>query len=169
MDDGTVISGVGEGVAMFRFPASSDGPGPVGDYVNPLVTPHNWTTYEDGGGSHSGGAMDIPDALGTPLHAATTGKIIYAGWEDGGGGNVVIIQPTGKPEGIVYAHMQNISVSVGQSVTVNQVVGTLGSTGASSGPHLHLEVRRNGTQWGPWFPAYQYFKERGVDLGKQVG
>lgn len=144
-------------------------PEPSGEWFHPLGEPWPWTTYEDGGGSHSAGALDFPCGADTPpLYAAYAGEVIYAGWEDGGGGNVVVIRgPDG--EGITYAHLSSIDVSVGQVVSLGQKVGNVGSTGNSTGNHLHLEVRRNGTVWGSWYRAYDYFNARGIDLGPQVG
>lgn len=179
MSDGSKVKAVPTPSGAFWVPEhKGSGPGPdpdpePGDWVHPAGGPMPWSTYDDplpggGWGSHHYGAIDMPMSTGTPLKAATAGKIIYAGWEAGGGGNVVIIQPTGKPEGITYAHMDTISVSVGATVTAGQVVGTSGATGNVTGPHLHLEVRQNGTQWGPWFPAYQYFAGHGIDLGPQI-
>ena len=145
------------------------GPGPSGDYTWPLGAPWGWTTYEDGAGSHSAGALDFGTGGDTPpLFAAYAGEIIYAGFEPGGGGDVVVIKgPDG--EGITYAHMSSIDVSVGQVMTLGQKVGNVGATGTATGNHLHLEVRVNGTVWGSWYRAYDYFLEKGIDLGPQVG
>lgn len=151
-----------------------DPPDPPGDWMHPLGSPHNWTTYEDGGRSHSGGAVDFPLGYGTEatLYAPVSGPVIYAGWESGGGGNVIIIEaPDGA--GVCMAHLNQIDVSVSQNVTVGDVIGLTGWTGTviPSGPggaHLHLEVRQFGTQWGPWFPAYTYFQSKGVNLGTQI-
>lgn len=144
------------------------GGGPVdpgeGGWHHPLGYSAPWTTYEDGGGSHSAGALDFPCGNETPpLYAACTGPVLYAGWEDGGGGNVVIV---GDPEGagITYAHLSRVDVSVGDTVTVGDVVGLVGTTGNSSGNHLHLEVRINGTVWGSWYRALEYFADRGIVL-----
>lgn len=138
-------------------------PEPSG-WIHPLQEQLPWTTYPDNGGSHDGGAVDIPTYTGHPLYACTTGTILYAGLEAGGGGNVVVIQPTGTGVGIVYAHMNSIDVATGQAVNVQDVVGTVGMTGTASGPHLHLEVRQNGIQWGPWFRAVDYFADQGVAI-----
>lgn len=169
MSDGSIIVGVAEGVAMYRFPTVGPGPGPSGDWVHPLGAPHNWTTYPDGGNSHDGGAVDIPAAGGTPLFAPTNGTVVWAGWEDGGGGNVVIVQPAGKPEGVVYAHLSKVSTSVGATVAAGEVVGEVGTTGSSTGNHLHLEVRQQANGFGSWYRAFDYFLERGVFLGDRVG
>lgn len=123
-----------------------------------------YTTYIDGGKSHSNGAIDIPFPAGTPLYSPCDGVVTYAGWENGGGGNVVIVRPDNESVGICYAHMATINVSVGQRVSLNSVVGSVGATGNATGPHLHEEVRVNGNNWGRWFPVVTYFAARGVNF-----
>lgn len=156
----------GSGTWIFKGEAGPPDPPdpPEGDWVHPLGKSWPYTTYEDGGGSHSAGALDFPCGTDTPpLFAAHAGPILYAGWEDGGGGNVVVIGgPDG--EGITYAHLSRIDVTVGQQVTAGQTVGLVGTTGNSSGNHLHLEVRKNGVVWGSWHRALEYFASKGVTL-----
>lgn len=130
-------------------------------------SPLGWTTYSDGGGSHSAGAIDVPASYKT-LKSPCYGTIIYAAWENGGGGNVVIVRPDGETNGIVFAHLSEIRVKVGDRVSPGSTLGVTGSTGASSGPHVHVEIRTNGIQWGPWVPAVNYFKRRGVDVGPRL-
>jgi murein DD-endopeptidase MepM/ murein hydrolase activator NlpD len=86
--------------------------------------------------------LDFRAAYGTPILAATDGRIARAGW-GGGYGNVVEIRHGG---GLAtrYGHMSRISVQPGQSVRQGQVIGYVGSTGLSTGPHLHYEMYRNG-------------------------
>lgn len=152
------------------FYATKPEPPPPIVWYHPMGGPRPWTTYNDGGGSHSNGALDFgTQGQALPLYAAHDGQVIRAGWESGGGGNVVIIRPTGGTgEGIVYAHMSQIDVSLNQMVSGGQKVGNVGNTGTATGYHLHLEVRRNGVQWGPWWPAFNYFQTRGVYLGPQA-
>lgn len=94
---------------------------------------------------HTG--VDFSAKYGTPIHAAAGGYVYYSGWW-GGYGNVVILDHGG---GIatVYAHCSGFAVSKGQSVQPGQVIAYVGSTGLSTGPHLHFEVRRNGTPVNP--------------------
>lgn len=85
------------------------------------------------------GGVDLAGPVGTPIYAASNGKVTYARWNDGGYGNLVIIM---SPENIetLYAHLETINCSEGQQVTVGQQIGEMGSTGFSTGPHLHFEV-----------------------------
>jgi murein DD-endopeptidase MepM/ murein hydrolase activator NlpD len=93
----------------------------------------------DGAESHLG--QDIANATGTPISASATGYVSFAGVM-GGYGNVVILTHSinGQSYATVYAHMSAISVSAGQAVSQGQTVGLLGSTGRSTGPHLHFEI-----------------------------
>ena len=96
------------------------------------------------------GGIDIGAPSGTPIHAAASGKVICAAWRDGGSGNTVIIDHGG---GIttLYFHIKNggILVKEGQTVKAGDVIAKVGSTGLSTGPHLHFEVRKNGVRQDP--------------------
>lgn len=94
---------------------------------------------------HSG--IDIAADHGEPVAAADSGVVIYADW-NGGYGNTVIIEH-GNGLQTLYAHNSSLAVSNGQSVRKGQIVSYAGSTGYSTGPHLHFEVRRNGTPSDP--------------------
>ncbi|MDG2111948.1 MAG: M23 family metallopeptidase, partial [Actinomycetota bacterium] len=97
------------------------------------------------GRNHNG--IDLAAGTGTPVKAAAGGLVTYAE-PMGSFGNLVIIDHGG---GVVtlYAHLDKILVSAGAEVEVNQKVATVGSTGRSTGPHLHFEVRRTGTAINP--------------------
>jgi murein DD-endopeptidase MepM/ murein hydrolase activator NlpD len=97
------------------------------------------------GRMHEG--IDIGCAFGTPNRAAAAGTVIHAGWL-GGYGNLVVVDH-GNGLSTAYAHASSILVSVGQSVSQGQTVSLVGSTGNSSGPHLHFEVRVNGVAVDP--------------------
>lgn len=86
---------------------------------------------------HSG--LDIAASSGTPILAANGGPILYAGWNSWGYGNTVVIGH--GPFSTLYGHMSSLAVSCGNSVSAGQVIGYVGSTGNSSGPHLHFEIR----------------------------
>lgn len=86
---------------------------------------------------------DFPAPIGTPILATANGIVIKAGW-GGDYGNMVEVR---HPNGFItrYAHAQELSVKVGQSVKKSQAIGRTGSTGRSTGPHLHYEIVRDGT------------------------
>jgi murein DD-endopeptidase MepM/ murein hydrolase activator NlpD len=97
------------------------------------------------GRMHTG--IDIAVGYGTPIHAAAAGRVIYAGWMDGYGNLVFIDHGGGISTG--YAHQSSIAVSNGQTVSQGQVIGYVGCTGHCFGPHLHFEVRVNGSPVDP--------------------
>ena len=94
---------------------------------------------------HTG--VDFGIASGTPVKAATDGRVVSAGWK-GAYGRCVIIDHGGGIS-TVYGHLSSISVKAGQTVSKAQMVGRVGSTGLSTGPHLHFEVRENGKPVNP--------------------
>ncbi|MGI9604244.1 MAG: M23 family metallopeptidase, partial [Acidimicrobiales bacterium] len=97
------------------------------------------------GRMHQG--IDIAAPSGTPVYAAAGGTVIQAGF-NGGYGNAVVIDHGGGLS-TVYAHHSSLTVSAGQSVGAGTQVGLMGSTGNSTGPHVHFEVRINGTPYDP--------------------
>lgn len=99
------------------------------------------------GASTYHGGLDIGAGMGASIVAAGAGDVIYAG-ANGGYGNCVMIDH-GNGVVTVYAHMSSIGVSYGQYVTAGQYVGAVGSTGVSTGPHCHFEIRINGAQTDP--------------------
>ena len=94
---------------------------------------------------HAG--VDMAAAMGTPIRAAASGRVAIAG-PTGGYGNYTCIQHAGSMS-TCYAHQSRIGVSVGQSVSQGQVIGAVGSTGNSTGPHAHFEVRIGGNPVDP--------------------
>jgi murein DD-endopeptidase MepM/ murein hydrolase activator NlpD len=88
-------------------------------------------------GGHTG--VDLAANPGSPIYASGGGTVVYAGWQNGGYGNVVVIAH--GPVFTLYGHMTATNVNCGQQVSAGSVIGTVGSTGNSSGPHLHFEVR----------------------------
>jgi len=94
---------------------------------------------------HNG--LDMDGSTGDPIRASAGGTVILVGVK-GGYGNTVMIDHGG---GMVtlYAHQSKLGVSVGQKVTAGQTIGYVGSTGVSTGPHLHFEVRIDGAPVDP--------------------
>ena len=109
------------------------------------------------GASTYHGGLDIGAGMGASIVAAGAGDVIYAG-DNGGYGKCVMIDH-GNGVVTVYAHMSSIGVSYGQYVTAGQYIGAVGSTGISSGPHCHFEIRINGVQTDPaaYFSGLTYW------------
>ncbi|MFA5839652.1 MAG: peptidoglycan DD-metalloendopeptidase family protein [Candidatus Margulisiibacteriota bacterium] len=99
------------------------------------------------GGRNMHTGIDIATSYGTPIKAADAGEVIFAGWWDGYGKAVVIDH--GKGFSTVYGHMSKIYATVGLAVEKGQTIGLEGSTGYSTGPHLHFEIRKNGKPVNP--------------------
>lgn len=97
------------------------------------------------GKNHTG--IDIASQMGTPIYACSKGKVKYTGWS-GGYGNLVIIDHGNGIE-TYYAHCNKIYVSEGSEVTKDTLIAEMGSTGNSTGPHLHLEIRKDGVAQNP--------------------
>jgi len=91
--------------------------------------------------------LDIATSIGTPIKAADGGKVVYAGWKGSYGYMVEIDHENGYVTR--YAHCSSIEVKVGQRVYKGQVIARVGSTGRSTGPHLHFEVLKNGKNVNP--------------------
>jgi murein DD-endopeptidase MepM/ murein hydrolase activator NlpD len=94
---------------------------------------------------HTG--LDIATTYGTPVYAADAGEVIFAGWWDGYGKAIVIDH--GRGLATVYGHLSRIYPAIGATVAKGQTIGLEGSTGYSTGPHLHFEVRKNGKPVNP--------------------
>jgi murein DD-endopeptidase MepM/ murein hydrolase activator NlpD len=107
----------------------------------PVTSPFGWRW----GRMHEG--IDIGASYGSAIHAAASGTVIYCGWESGYG-NLVVIDHGGNLA-TAYGHQSAIAVTCGQQVSQGQVIGYVGSTGHSTGPHLHFEVRINGAPVDP--------------------
>jgi len=112
-------------------------PGGIGD---PFGAPR------ENGRKHSG--VDFPVSYGTPIDAAGVGTVVFAGFNTGGYGNLVVVQHR-LGFSTWYAHMSRIATHAGASVQGGTVIGYVGSTGHSTGPHLHFEVRINNVPVNP--------------------
>lgn len=108
----------------------------------PSLTPLQsaYTFFRGFTGSHTG--VDLSAPAGSAIYAAGGGTVAFAGVAEGGYGNAVVIDHGASFT--LYAHMANINVVCGQAVTRGQIIGGVGSTGISTGPHLHFELRNSG-------------------------
>jgi len=93
-------------------------------------------------------AIDIGTATGTPIYAADSGYVLEAGWSNVGYGLHVVIDH-GNGYRTLYGHMSVVIAQAGQSVQKGQLIGRVGSTGNSTGPHLHFEIYLNGALQNP--------------------
>jgi murein DD-endopeptidase MepM/ murein hydrolase activator NlpD len=115
--------------------------GYVWPVLGPVTSPFGWRW----GRMHEG--IDIAAAEGTPIRAAAAGTVIYAGWL-GGYGNLTVIDHGGGVA-TAYGHQSSLAAGSGAYVAQGQVIGYVGSTGHSTGAHLHFEVRVNGVPQDP--------------------
>ncbi|WP_431772328.1 transglycosylase family protein [Streptomyces cucumeris] len=126
------------------------------------VTPT--TAYRAAGSSWSSGhhtGVDFPVGVGTSVKAVSTGRVVSAGWADAYGYEVVIRHPDGRYS--QYAHLSQLSVRAGQSVNGGQQIGRSGSTGNTTGPHLHFEIR-TGPGYGSDINPLAYLRAHGVRI-----
>jgi murein DD-endopeptidase MepM/ murein hydrolase activator NlpD len=122
-------------------------PPPI-EYTNPTTEVIKYIepakgTFTSGYGKRWGKlhkGIDIAAPVGTPIYAAQDGVVISSGWNSGGYGNLIKIEHPNK-EITLYAHNSSNLVKKGDIVTQGQVIATMGSTGFSTGPHLHFEIR----------------------------
>ncbi len=93
--------------------------------------------------------IDIAGNLGEAVYATDAGVVVYAGWNNYGYGNMIMIDHGNNFQSL-YGHLSAINVGCGQSVGQGDVIGAIGSTGHSSGPHLHFEIRSLSSFVNPW-------------------
>ncbi|MFF3425627.1 peptidoglycan DD-metalloendopeptidase family protein [Streptomyces sp. NPDC002602] len=144
-DDTSANSGTGTGFVA-----------PVGGGIS--------TQYRASGAMWSSGyhtGVDFIASSGTTVKAVGAGTVVSAGWGGAYGNEVVIRHADGKYS--QYGHMSSLSVSTGQSVTPGQRIGLSGSTGNSSGPHLHFEIR-TGPSYGSDVDPLAYLRSKGVSI-----
>lgn len=120
---------------LFRPTAGRFGSG-FGPRFHPIL--HYWRM-------HTG--VDIGGKMGQPVYAAASGEVFHASWRGGYGKCIILLH--GGEMSTLYGHLSSFTVRVGQRVQRGQVIGQVGSTGLSTAPHLHFEVRRNGRPVNP--------------------
>ncbi|MFE4369468.1 peptidoglycan DD-metalloendopeptidase family protein [Streptomyces sp. NPDC056835] len=143
--DGTAEQSTGSG-----FTAPVDGP---------TSTPYRASGSSWSSGYHTG--VDFSASSGTPVKAVSDGTVVTAGW-GGAYGNQVVIQHS---DGMYsqYGHLSSLEVSAGESVSAGQQIGLSGSTGNSTGPHLHFEIR-TGPEYGSDVDPVAYLRQNGVNV-----
>ncbi len=160
-----------------EHPGSVNGPSRAGniDFPSPTLPPMHWPLegrVSSGFGWrqdpftgeqawHSG--VDMVAPKGTPIGAAWDGRVVFVG-QRGGYGNMVVLEHAGGWRSY-YAHNDRNTVKVGDKIQAGQQIATVGSTGRSTGPHLHFEVRQGATAWNP--KQIQDRLEAGLHIGKQ--
>jgi murein DD-endopeptidase MepM/ murein hydrolase activator NlpD len=130
---GPIPADAERGTGVFSWPAS----GKLTDRYGFRTLSGRW---------HNG--LDISRSTGAPVYAADSGFVTFAGWTDMGYGNLVVIDHRNGYE-TRYAHLQTYYVTAGQSVAKGTLIAAMGSTGNSTGPHLHFEIRQNGVRKNP--------------------
>ena len=125
-----------QGTGMFAYPSDAPTSSPFGWRMHPVLGYRRF---------HAG--LDFAASYGSTIRAADSGTVIFAGWY-GGYGKAVIINH-GKGITTLYGHTSELYVTEGQGVQRGQAIAAVGSTGLSTGPHLHFEVRRDGTPVNP--------------------
>jgi murein DD-endopeptidase MepM/ murein hydrolase activator NlpD len=115
------------GTGRFRWPVSGN------------ITQHYWYGHR---------AVDIGAAAGSAVLTADGGFVSFAGWTDLGYGYLIVVDHA-NGFATYYAHLSNIYVAQGQALERDQVIGAVGNTGNSTGPHLHFEIRRHSMQQNP--------------------
>ena len=160
----TIVAGLYEKKPVYRARGSSTGGYTIASgsvdlsqygvsLVHPITSGYTITSRfgPRSSGNHSG--LDIAAPTGTVYRAAAGGTVTFAGWSNTGYGWCIKIDHGNGVE-TLYAHSSALYVSVGQTVAQGEAIGAVGSTGWSTGPHLHLEIRVNGAVYNPQYYLY---------------
>lgn len=132
----------------YSGPAPSGSGGMVWPLSGPITSEYGWRTHPIYGTSRFHSGLDIGGDYGEPIYAAASGTVIHSGWISGYGYAVIIDHGGGITT--LYGHNEELLVSEGQSVSQGQVIAHCGSTGNSTGPHCHFEVRQDGETVSPY-------------------
>lgn len=142
-----------QGKLVFDWPLSAPHviTDPYGPRINPITHLHE---------IHTG--VDIAEPMGTPIHAAAAGVVAFVGWQTGYGNCTIIYH--GKVDGhtyyTLYGHQSKFGVTLHEVVGQGQVIGYIGMTGWATGPHLHFEIRVDGTPVNPM----PYLPQTGIQI-----
>jgi hypothetical protein len=123
--------------------------GVVGDGIFIWPTTEHWVSGYDYSPETNHSGIDIAGQSGNPIWAVDDGVVVYSGWSNSGYGNLVVIDH-GNDWQSLYGHLDTIFVSCGESVYQGATIATMGSTGNSTGPHLHFELLYGTTKVNPW-------------------
>ncbi|MFJ8667328.1 peptidoglycan DD-metalloendopeptidase family protein [Streptomyces sp. NPDC093600] len=148
-----------ERAAVESKPASQPSSGWVAPVSGGVSTPYRASGSMWSSGYHTG--VDFMASSGTSVKAVGAGTVYSAGWSGSYGNEVVIQHADGTYS--QYAHLSSLSVSAGQSVNGGDQIGLSGSTGNSSGPHLHFEIR-TGPSYGSDIDPLAYLRQKGVGI-----
>jgi murein DD-endopeptidase MepM/ murein hydrolase activator NlpD len=130
-------------VSIYNGPIPKSARKGTGTFVWPVsgkITQGYWAHHR---------AIDIGSWVGSPVVASDSGYVVYAGWDNSGYGNLIILDH-GNGYRTYYAHLSKMLVRQGESVGQGQRIGSVGSTGNSTGPHLHFEIRWHNVQRNPF-------------------
>jgi murein DD-endopeptidase MepM/ murein hydrolase activator NlpD len=132
-----IAQGSGKSTGKMIYPEGANAPIPSGGY------------FGADRGDHIHAGVDFSMTMGTPIKAADGGTVEFAGRTDPDGFGTLIVIDHGNGIKTYYGHPSHINVKTGQKVSQGQIIGGVGQEGDSTGPHLHFEVRRNGTPVDP--------------------
>ncbi|MBD0841230.1 LysM peptidoglycan-binding domain-containing M23 family metallopeptidase [Streptomyces sp. TRM68416] len=161
----TQSSGSAQSSAAQPAPAAQAAESSSGGFSAPVTGAGVSTSYKVAGSMWSSGyhtGVDFAAPTGTSLKAVGAGTVVSAGWAGAYGNQVVIRLADGYYA--QYAHLSSLSVSSGQTVTGGQQIGLSGSTGNSTGPHLHFEMRTT-PEYGSDIDPVAYLRSKGVAIG----
>lgn len=135
-----------------RLQQTAQGPGLVGNLHWPttgrlITSPFGYRIHPIWGIRMFHSGIDIAGSYGDPIYAVNDGRVIFSGWQSGYGKVVIIDHGNGMST--LYAHCSQLLVNEGEQVKRGQLIGRIGSTGWSTGNHLHFEIRRNGSPINP--------------------
>ena len=138
-------------IALIGLPQQASTPLPT-SFVYPVMAPRlssnfGWRVHPIRRFGHNHSGIDLAAPIGSPIRAVSAGTVVFAD-PYAGYGNLVVIQHNDQITSH-YGHCHELTVRTGQRVRAGEIIAYVGNTGRSTGPHLHLEVRRNGEPLNP--------------------